>query len=193
MPLGPTAAMAGVCAGLAESLFVILPSESIKVWMIDTQRKKPQFLSQPRGRVRRTLHQMSTEYGSFKMFFRGFTPTIFRQVSYSLVSFWAYASFRQAVEGSLHPGERLGNLTYFVIGSSAGATAVLATMPFDVIKTKMQSTESKTEYNGMLKTIKCLSTGGLRYFWAGSIARLAHALITSGVQFSLYEQLKNIM
>jgi len=56
--------------------------------------------------------------------YQGLMPTLARQAANSGVRFWSYSTIKQAVQGSLAPGEKLSGLSTFGIGAAAGFITV---------------------------------------------------------------------
>ena len=69
------------------------------------------------------------------------------------------------------------NISIFLSGSIAGVNSWLFTYPFDTIKTRIQSNNSKTIYEAFQK-------GNL---WNGLGFCLLRAFLVNGVNFSVYE------
>lgn len=62
------------------------------------------------------------------------------------------------------------------------------TMPFDVIKTRMQAIDAhryRSSWHCFCDTVK---SEGVRGLWAGSVSRSMRLIVSGGVIFSVYEQ-----
>jgi solute carrier family 25 citrate transporter 1 len=57
-------------------------------------------------------------------FFQGLVPTTARQAANSAVRFGSYTTLKQAAQGYTAPGEKLGALSTFAIGATAGVITV---------------------------------------------------------------------
>lgn len=80
-----------------------------------------------------------------------------------------------------------------VAGGTAGAISVYATMPFDVVKTKMQGLNSKN-YKGTLDCLtKTIKNDGVLSLWKGTIPRLSRVFCSSSIIFTSVEQILIIM
>lgn len=76
---------------------------------------------------------------------------------------------------------------YFKISS------VYATMPFDVIKTKMQGLQSK-QYSGTLDCLrKTVKADGILGLWKGTTPRLGRVCFSSSIIFASYEQVMRVL
>lgn len=96
-----------------------------------------------------------------RAFFQGFVPTTARQAANSAVRFSSYNFLKQLAQSYTAPGEKLGMLSTFGIGGTAGIITVYATMPLDTVKTRMQMIEARTLYKWVaflsLAVFCCLS------------------------------------
>ena len=57
-------------------------------------------------------------------FLQGFVPTTLRQAANSGVRFGSYASLKHIAQGYVAPGEKLGSLSIFGLGATAGVITV---------------------------------------------------------------------
>ena len=116
---GPRIVLAGLGAGVVESIFAVAPFESIKTSLIDDKKRAvPQY----RGLVHGTK-SIIAERG-IRGIYQGLMPTLARQAANSGVRFWSYSTIKQAIQGSLAPGEKLSALSTFGIGATAGFITV---------------------------------------------------------------------
>ncbi|TGJ84871.1 hypothetical protein E0Z10_g3939 [Xylaria hypoxylon] len=186
---GPRNVLAGFGAGVTESLIAVTPTESIKTTLIDDRKSgKP--------RLRGFLHAVpviARERG-LRGFFQGLAPTAARQSANSAVRFGSYTSLKQLAESYTAPGEKLGSVATFGIGSVAGAITVAVTQPLDTIKTRMQSIEARAVYGNSLRCAALiLKHEGVPTFWSGALPRLARLVLSGGIVFSMYEKSMELM
>ncbi|KAI2634428.1 putative transport protein [Xylaria nigripes] len=186
---GPRNVIAGFFAGVTESLIAVTPTESIKTTLIDDRKA-------PNPRLRGFLHAVSViarERG-IRGFFQGLVPTAARQSANSAVRFGSYTSLKQLAESYTAPGEKLGSVATFGIGSVAGAITVAVTQPLDTIKTRMQSIEARSVYGNTLRCAALIFRHeGVLTFWSGALPRLARLVLSGGIVFSMYEKAMDIM
>ncbi|KAI0474918.1 mitochondrial carrier [Xylariaceae sp. FL0804] len=187
---GPRNVLAGFGAGVTESLLAVTPTESVKTTLIDDRKR-------PGGpRLRGFLHAvpvMARERGA-RAFFQGLVPTAARQSANSAVRFGSYTSLKQLAESYTAPGERLGGVATFGIGSVAGAITVAVTQPLDTVKTRMQSIEAPRVYGNSLRCAALIFRHeGLRTFWSGALPRLARLVLSGGIVFTMYEKSMELM
>ncbi|PHH74328.1 hypothetical protein CDD80_3167 [Ophiocordyceps camponoti-rufipedis] len=186
---GPRTVLAGFGAGVTESLLAVTPTESIKTTLIDDRKSaKP--------RLRGFLHAvpiMARERG-IRGFFQGFVPTTLRQAANSATRFSSYTLFKQMAESYTAPGEKLGAVGTFAVGSLAGLVTVFVTQPLDTIKTRMQSIEARSVYGSTLRCATVIFRDeGVLTFWSGAVPRLARLVLSGGIVFTMYEKSMELM
>ena len=181
---GPRTVAAGFGAGITESLLAVTPFESIKTQLIDDRKR-----AQPR--MRGFLHGsalIAREKG-IRGFFQGFVPTTARQAANSAVRFSTYTWIKQFAESYVAPGEKLGMISTFGIGSLAGLVTVYTTMPLDTVKTRMQSLEARQLYkNSFACAATIYKNEGVLTFWSGALPRLGRLSMSGGIVFAMYEK-----
>jgi len=167
-----------------EAIFAVTPSETIKTKLIDDQ-KRPQ----PRyhGLIHGTVNIVRDE--GISGIYRGLFPVIMRQSANSAVRFSTYSTLKSFVQGNSRPGEQLPTSVTFGIGAVAGTVTVYATMPFDVIKTRMQTLEARQNYkNSFHCGYRIFTEEGVVRFWRGAVPRLGRLMLSGGIVFSVYEK-----
>ncbi|KAI0903324.1 putative transport protein [Ustulina deusta] len=186
---GPRNVLAGFGAGVTESLLAVTPTESIKTTLIDDRKSA-------NPRLRGFLHAVpviARERG-LRGFFQGLVPTAARQSANSAVRFGSYTSLKQLAESYTAPGEKLGSVATFGIGSVAGAITVAVTQPLDTIKTRMQSIEARAVYGNSVRCAALIfKHEGVLTFWSGALPRLARLVLSGGIVFSMYEKSMELM
>lgn len=61
-----------------------------------------------------------------------------------------------------------------------------ATMPLDVVKTRMQSVAGRQVYGNSLNCARVLlQAEGLKVFWSGALARLGRLSLSGGIVFTM--------
>ncbi|KAI1819215.1 mitochondrial carrier [Xylaria intraflava] len=186
---GPRNVIAGFGAGVTESLIAVTPTESIKTTLIDDRKS-------PNPRLRGFVHAVpviARERG-LRGFFQGLVPTAARQSANSAVRFGSYTSLKQLAESYTAPGEKLGSVATFGIGSVAGAITVAVTQPLDTVKTRMQSIDARSVYGNSLRCAALIFRHeGVLTFWSGALPRLARLVLSGGIVFSMYEKSMDLM
>ena len=122
--------------------------------------------------------------------FRGLGITAIRDVPSFGVYFAVFEAAREAAEpGCRAAGAKNAPLVTWAAGGLAGAVSWIAVYPFDVLKSRIQSTPAATSrYRGW---IDCAAVsfreGGGRVFVRGLPATLSRAFVTNGVIFTAYQ------
>ncbi|PWN50203.1 mitochondrial carrier [Violaceomyces palustris] len=187
---GPRSLLAGLGAGMMEAIFAVTPSETIKTKLIDDGKR--QVRKYPSGLIPGTAAIVREE--GIRGIYRGLFPVMMRQGANSAVRFGTYSSLKNFVAGSTRPGQSLPGGVTFGIGAVAGIVTVYTTMPFDVIKTRMQSLEARSRYTGTLNCISVtLREEGLKAFWRGATPRLARLVLSGGIVFTVYEEIMSLL
>ncbi|KAI9860150.1 MAG: hypothetical protein M1813_006260 [Trichoglossum hirsutum] len=181
---GPKTVLAGLGAGVSESLLAVTPFESIKTTLIDDRK-----LAKPR--MRGFLHgsKIMFQERGIRGLFQGFVPTTARQAANSAVRFGSYTTLKQLAQSYVAPGEKLGTVSTFGIGAMAGVVTVYVTMPVDTVKTRMQSIEARKEYkNTFVCAARIFREEGMLAFWSGAVPRLVRLMLSGGIVFTMYEK-----
>ncbi|TIB77574.1 hypothetical protein E3Q22_03010 [Wallemia mellicola] len=185
----PRSLLAGLGAGTTEAIFAVTPSETIKTKLIDDAKSKtPRF----NGLVHGTSLILKEQ--GIRGLYSGLVPVIMRQAANSAVRFTTYSSLKQFVQGNSRPGQTLPASISFAIGSVAGIVTVYSTMPLDVLKTRMQGLNARTEYrNSIHCAYRIFTEEGLTRFWKGTTPRLARLSMSGGIVFASYEQIMGVL
>jgi len=180
--------LAGLGAGTCEAIIAVTPSETIKTKMVqDARRPDPQY----KGLIHGTGQIIKTE--GFMGIYRGLFPVIMKQGTNSAVRFTSYQSIKQFVQGD-DTNKQLSSTVTFGIGGVAGLITTYASMPFDVIKTRMQSLDARANYrNSFHCAYRTFTEDGITRFWAGTTPRLVRLILAGGIQFSVYENVMKLM
>ncbi|KAF7312341.1 Mitochondrial tricarboxylate transporter [Mycena indigotica] len=185
----PRSLLAGLGAGMMEAIFAVTPSETIKTKLIDdAKRPNPQY----RGLVHGSISIVRAE-GIFGIY-RGLFPVMMRQGANSAVRFTTYSTIKQFVQGQARPGQTLPATITFGIGAIAGLVTVYTTMPLDVIKTRMQTLEARSQYrNSFHCAYRIFTEEGILRFWTGTTPRLARLVMAGGIVFTVYENVISLL
>ncbi|KAL6308769.1 mitochondrial tricarboxylate transporter [Sparassis latifolia] len=183
----PRSLAAGLGAGMMEAIFAVTPSETIKTKLIDDAKNPtPKY----RGLVHGTAAIVREE--GLRGIYRGLFPVMMRQGANSAVRFTTYTSLKQFI--SVRPGQQLSSGVTFGIGAIAGLVTVYTTMPFDVIKTRMQSLEARQAYrNSFHCAYRIFTEEGILRFWTGTTPRLARLVLSGGIIFTVYENVIRLL
>ncbi|WFD29566.1 hypothetical protein MSPP1_000575 [Malassezia sp. CBS 17886] len=187
---GPRSLLAGLGAGMMEATFAVTPSETIKTKLIDdAKHPHPKY---PPGLVSGSMAIVRSE--GLSGIYRGLVPVMLRQGANSAVRFGTYSTLRNLVQGSSRAGEPLPGGITFGIGAIAGVVTVYATMPLDVVKTRMQTLEARQNYKGTFDCmVQIMRNEGILAFWRGATPRLARLILSGGIVFTTYEKTMELL
>ncbi|KIM29237.1 hypothetical protein M408DRAFT_328914 [Serendipita vermifera MAFF 305830] len=185
----PRSLAAGLGAGVAESIFAVTPSETIKTKLIqDAKSPNPRY----HGLIHGTKMIVAEE--GIRGVYRGLFPVMMRQGANSAVRFTTYSTLKQFVQSNTRPGQTLPASITFAIGGVAGLVTVYATMPLDVVKTRMQSLDARSQYRNSFHCIyRTFTEEGILRFWTGTTPRLVRLVVSGGVTFSVYERVVSLL
>ncbi|BCS17668.1 uncharacterized protein APUU_10496A [Aspergillus puulaauensis] len=174
--------LAGVAAGTAESVLVVTPAESLKTRMIEANRRGAELVNPSIARMAKEIIEKDGVGG----FWRGTAPVIGKQAVNSGVRFTTFGMLqREVAERWPEAAGTVG--TTLAIGALSGIATVYASMPFDNVKTRIQS--AGHAHNGMLDCATDIARKeGFRAFWRGTTPRLMRLMLSSGITFTVYEQ-----
>ncbi|OGM47379.1 tricarboxylate transporter [Aspergillus bombycis] len=177
--------IAGLGAGLIESVLAVTPSESIKTSLIDDRKSA-------RPRMNGLVHGVGVIYRERGIagFLQGLVPTTAKQAANSATRFTAYSTIRDLWQRQLPPGQKVDTVATLTIGALAGLITVYVTQPIDTIKTRMQSIEARGAYkNSFDAAAKVVMNEGFLQLWSGAVPRLARLTVSGGVVFTAYEKI----
>ncbi|KAJ2079689.1 hypothetical protein H4R24_003607 [Coemansia sp. RSA 988] len=186
----PRMMLAGLCAGVIEGATVVAPSETIKTRLIHDQ-----CMPHPKYRGMVDCVQTTIRTDGVAGIYRGVVPVMARQGANSCVRFAAYDTLKQLlVTHTATDAKSIPFVYSFGLGMAAGIITVYATMPFDVVKTRMQSPSSKLEYKNSLHCVwRVASDEGPAALWKGATPRLSRLMFSGAIVFAVYEEVMKLM
>ncbi|OBT73697.1 hypothetical protein VF21_06215 [Pseudogymnoascus sp. 05NY08] len=165
LPVNPTTGrttpagniLAGLAAGIAESIAVVTPGETLKTKLIDDRNRVggPQYKNAVSG-IRSIL---ATE--GVPGFYRGVVAVTLKQASNAVVRFTSYNFLLDQTKAML--GDTRNAACSMIAGAGAGLITVYCTMPMDNIKTKLQSIGSRERYSGSWDCVKKMVSGAISF------------------------------
>lgn len=188
--------LAGMTAGACEAAFAVTPSETVKTKLIDDARRAhPRFTGTMNG-----VAVIVREEGIAGIY-RGLGPTIVKQSANSAVRFtcklstivmyqvlrrvWtdyncttAYNTLVGLVQSFTGKQGKLPSAWTFACGAGAGVITVYTTMPFDVIKTRLQGLEASKYSSSFDCFRRVIAEDGVKALWGGSVARLSRLMVS---------------
>ncbi|KAJ3319762.1 hypothetical protein HDV06_005963 [Boothiomyces sp. JEL0866] len=178
--------LSGLSAGIAEAVVVVTPSETIKTKLIHDQNSaNPRF----RGLVHGVKTIVAEE--GISGIYKGVSAVVARQGANSAVRMSSYGLIKEKL-ATHYPVDSKGKpivpwYTTFFTGTIAGVITVYATMPFDVVKTRLQSLNAN-QYNSFVDCFaKVLKNEGVGALWKGATPRLGRLIFSGGIVFTVYE------
>lgn len=189
---GPRGVIAGLGAGLLESVIAVTPFEAIKTALIDDkQLAKPKYQNGLIGGSVKLVRDLG-----FKGVYAGLVPVSMRQAANQAVRLGSYNAIKTMIQqASNTPAhEPLSSAATFAVGSFAGIITVYSTMPIDTVKTRMQALGADKLYSSTLNCfVKIFREEGLLTFWKGATPRLGRLVLSGGIVFTIYEKMLVIM
>lgn len=186
---GTRGVIAGLGAGLLESVVAVTPFEAIKTALIDDkQAAKPRYQNNGRSMLRNYGTLLKDE--GFLGLYRGVLPVSMRQAANQAVRLGCYNKIKTTIQDYTNSpkDQPLSSGLTFLVGAFSGIVTVYSTMPIDTVKTRMQSLDA-TKYSS---TVNCFTTifkeEGLRTFWKGATPRLGRLILSGGIVFTIYEK-----
>ena len=170
-PLPISTMLAGMAAGVAESVSVLTPGENLKTKLVEDRSGKRELRS-----ASHALRVIVAQDGLTGIFC-GVIPVTIKQSSNALVRFTSYSTLLDWVKPRLEQTSS-ATMAPAMAGAGAGIITVYATMPFDVVKTRMQGRSDKGVGTfTAFRTI--LQKSGVRGLWRGTTPRLVRLSVSA--------------
>jgi solute carrier family 25 citrate transporter 1 len=120
-------------------------------------------------------------------FWRGLAPVVCKQGTNSAVRFSTFGALGDLLRKSDTIRTNASpSVVTFAAGAGSGVVTVYASMPFDNIKTRVQT--QSTGGSGMLACARTmLANEGLRVFWKATTPRLVRLTFSSSITFTVYD------
>lgn len=189
---GPRGVIAGLGAGLLESVVAVTPFEAIKTALIDDkQTASPKYQN---GILRGTV-KLCRDMG-FRGIYAGVVPVSLRQASNQAVRLGSYNALKTVIQqaSGTPPNQPLSSASTFAVGSLAGVITVYSTMPIDTVKTRMQALGADKLYTSTINCfVRIFKDEGLLTFWKGATPRLGRLVLSGGIVFTIYEKMMVVM
>ncbi|KAI8908624.1 hypothetical protein PhCBS80983_g04313 [Powellomyces hirtus] len=191
---GERMVLAGLGAGVTEAIIAVTPTETIKTKLIhDQNQPHPKY----RGLVHGTREIIRSE--GVAGIYRGMTAVVARQGANSAVRLTTYGMLKEKVQDRypLDPVTKKRVVPWYVNfanGAVAGIVTVYSTMPLDVLKTRMQGLDAKTQYRNSAHCLyRIVTEEGVRALWKGATPRLGRLIFSGGIVFTVYEQVVAVL
>lgn len=180
--------LAGFLAGSAEAALAVTPSEAVKTRMIQDSLQ-PDHLRKFRGPIDAVQKIVAAE--GLSGLYRGLGATVLRQGANSSVRLTSYSVLKSL---QMQAGYGKSTAATFASGAGAGLITVYLTMPFDVVKTRLQQSPSASQVSiskGKQNIVSCavnvVKKEGVKSLWKGTTPRLTRLIFSGGIAFTVYE------
>ncbi|TKY89343.1 hypothetical protein EX895_001874 [Sporisorium graminicola] len=180
--------LAGFLAGSAEAMLAVTPSDAIKTRMIQDSLQ-PAHLRKFNGPIDAVRKIVATE--GLAGLYRGLSATVLRQGANSSVRLTSYSVLKSL---QTQAGYAKSTAATFAAGAGAGLITVYLTMPFDVVKTRLQQSPPSSSSRASAQRPSILSCGvdivkreGVKSLWKGTTPRLTRLIFSGGIAFTAYE------
>lgn len=146
--------------------------------------------------VRGVVRGIVAQHGA-RGFFLGYGTTLLRDVVFSVSHFGSYEVFKLALRRAL--GDEYARTPQEMIaGGIAGCVATLASIPIDVLKTRLQTQlalpPTLRRYSGVLDCVRViLAEEGVKAFTRGLYPRLLQTIPSASLTFAVYEKIKRFL
>ena len=191
--------MAGLGAGLTEGVLVVTPTETIKTKLIhDALGSKPKYTGLIHGIFSNFAYIIGTKTiikeEGISGIYRGVSAVILRQGANSAVRLTSYDLIKEQIVSKYYKNQLLPWYMSFLAGSTAGVITVYATMPLDVLKTRMQSLDAKKLYKNSFDCFtQIIRQDGIFALWKGTTPRLGRLIFSGGIVFTVYEKVLGLL
>jgi len=180
--------VSGACARLL-AVTAISPIELI--------RTKVQSENMKYNNVFKFIRDAVKEKG-FKTLYRGWVPTIMRDVPFSMIYWLNYETAKTLI--LKHQQKRtMDNYMTFICGATAGTIAAAITCPFDVVKTHRQvqlGEQQMVNNKGAVLTKDVIKeiyrTKGIQGLFAGVMPRIAKVSMSCAIMITTFEYFKKL-
>lgn len=191
---GTRGVIAGLGAGLLESVIAVTPFEAIKTALIDDkQSATPKYQNNGRGAIRNYSALLSDQ--GFVGLYRGVLPVSMRQAANQAVRLGCYNKIKTMVQDyyNVPKDKPLSSGMTFVVGAFSGIVTVYTTMPIDTVKTRMQSLDASKYTSTVNCFVKIFKEEGVKTFWKGATPRLGRLILSGGIVFTIYEKVLTML
>jgi hypothetical protein len=125
-----------------------------------------------------------------KGFYKGLVPTLMRDVPWSGIQFSTYRFFVSTYKD--HYGSPYNSpLLISLFGALSSTIAVMATYPFDNLRVRFQTQDSKDKQKGLVQISKEIyKEEGIKGFYLGYLPRLMKKGVSTAITWAIYESIK---
>eukprot|EP00939_MAST-03C_sp_MAST-3C-sp1_P001693 g1693.t1 len=170
--------LAGISAGVMESIVVVTPMETVKTRLVDSGKG-----------IVDGVRYVVAKHGIGGLY-KGLFPTMSKSCSNQALRFLIFGEYKRLIIGQ-RPTHELTAGEALVGGMTAGCLGAIGNTPFDTVKTRMQGLEAG-RYSSMLNCATTMvRTEGVFSLWKGLLARCSRVVPGQGIIFCSYEAINN--
>jgi hypothetical protein len=132
-----------------------------------------------------------------KGLFKGLSPALLRQASYSSIRVGIYEPIKVFVSGDSGDGQQVLTMSYgqkVLAGGTSGASGILIANPTELVKIRMQADKAGTRYKGTIDAFgQIVRNEGFLGLWAGVLPNMQRAFIVNAMELGTYDHAKGIL
>uniref|UniRef100_A0A0N5B5W0 Mitochondrial thiamine pyrophosphate carrier n=1 Tax=Strongyloides papillosus TaxID=174720 RepID=A0A0N5B5W0_STREA len=181
----------GFLTGITTRLIV----QPLDVLKIRFQLQEEPTIGKERGKYRNINQAIKTIYKEegITAFWKGHIPAQLLSQIYAVVQFTTYLQFAKCFTEVFKEYNQNKEIGDFLAGSLSGSLSITASMPFDVIRTRMVAQGKPKVYKNIFDASKKIFLKeGYRGFYKGLSASITQTAPFTGLQFLSYNCLANI-
>ncbi len=171
--------LAGMGAGIVEAVLAVTPMETIKTHCIEKNMS-----------LRTGVADILQKEGLTGVY-KGVSATILKQASNQGLRFMIFNTYKEMITND---GARaLSPIESLLGGMLAGCLSVLGNNPFDVVKTRMQGSDSHMYKNTLDCFVSILKHEGPMGYYKGALARMGRVVPGQGIIFMSFEVIQSFL
>ncbi|KAK9766205.1 Mitochondrial succinate-fumarate transporter [Basidiobolus ranarum] len=185
--------IAGLAAGVTESIFVVCPMEVVKIRLQAQRHSMMDPLDVPKYRnAGHAAYTIIREEGAGALY-KGVTLTCLRQATNQGVNFTVYQEVKKYLLAKQDVKE-LPSYQALIVGGLSGAMGPMCNAPIDTIKTRIQRAPNPSGQSGWTRftavTSSIIKNEGYRAFYKGITPRLLRVAPGQAITFMVYEKVR---
>jgi solute carrier family 25 citrate transporter 1 len=188
--------LAGVGAGITESVMVVNPMEVVKIRLQAQHHSMKDPLDVPKYRNAPHAAYLIVKEEGFSTLYRGVSLTCARQATNQGANFATYSTIKAYLQKKQNT-ELLPSWQTSLIGLISGAVGPLTNAPLDTIKTRLQKSKFTTKENGLVRIVKIgkqlVKEEGIGALYKGITPRIMRVAPGQAVVFTVYEAVKHYL